>query len=188
MYRLGRGAVVDPFSRVSQNAANLPRGATHEKFSPDNHVKADMVFAGKERTMSNKPNRFAICAAKDDVIYDKTREVLDFLILADAIPQNFLDLGHVFQSRDAAVRALALYWVIRIRNEQKLDLASDIVKSAYHEIINGERYCGEVDNTCYFVRPVAFDDPTYGAIGYYSPFGRYEKFIPTLDAYLIFKK
>ena len=135
--------------------------------------------------MKRKPNRYTVCMAKDEVIYDKLKEVLDFLVLADAIPEHFQDCGHVFQSREAAVRTLALYWVIRAANEQKLNLNSDTVRNAYEEIINSERRCMEVDGACYFVRPVAFDDPVYGDIGYYSPFVRYEKFIPTLNAYLI---
>lgn len=135
--------------------------------------------------MNNKPNRYTICMAKDNVIYDKLKETLDFLVLADAIPEQFSEYGCLFQGRGAAMRTLALYWAIRASNEQKYNLNSDIIKRTYNEIINGERYCMEVDGSCYFVRPVAFDDPVYREIGYYSTFDKYEKFIPTLAAYLI---
>ena len=131
------------------------------------------------------PHRFTICKAKDGVIYDALKEVICFLQLADAVPEHFLVFGSVFQRRDAAMRALALYYIIRATQEQKLDLRDWLVKMAYAEIMCDARLCLEKDGTQYFVRPVGSNDPVCGSNC--ISFGKYERFIPTLDAYISMK-
>lgn len=130
------------------------------------------------------PNRFTISKFENNAIIDKTEEVLTFLELADAVPERFTVLGNVFIHRESAMRALALYYILRVINEQKNDIHSDIVKEAYTELMDGSRNAVEADDSRYFVRPIAFDDPIFlNGIA----IGKYEKFIPTLDAYIKMK-
>lgn len=132
------------------------------------------------------PYRYTICKTENGAIVDKTEEVLVFLELSDALPRNFSQFGNMFRRRESAIRALALYWVLRAALEHKSDLCQDVVKEAYARIIDGTRYAMETDGSCYFVRPVAFDDPFL--INCRISFGdKYEKLIPSLDAYLKMK-
>jgi hypothetical protein len=131
------------------------------------------------------PNRFTISKFENNAITDKTKDVLTFLELADAVPKEFTVFGNVFIHRESAMRALALYFILRAIYEHKYDIHSNIIKKTYTELMNGNRYAMEADDSRYFVRPVAFDDPIIlnGSI----TIGKFERFIPTLDAYIKMK-